>query len=232
MNTLSRSCCVLRKVIQNTVNNLSRRFSIENNKTADGVGVRTKCNLVASKLESRSLIKVSGSDSHVFLQGVITNDIHHLETKPAIYTLFLNHKGRVLYDAILYSTDTPGETLIECDKSIKSLLMKHLNIYRVRKQVEISDASDLKQNIWVIFDSAHKYVACNYLVDNNNYNATQITSNTDYNKLSNRQIDQEVCCRPVINHSSKRQELPLGGGIEGIGDPRLEGKFRFCFKYK
>lgn len=122
-----------------------------------------KNSLVASKLESRSLVRVSGSEAMGFLQGLITNDVHHLETKPAIYTLFLNHQGRVLYDAILYATEKPDEALIECDSKIKTLLMKHLSIYRVRKKVEISDAnSELKQDVWVIYDVNHKkkYAKC------------------------------------------------------------------------
>ncbi|CAG7828546.1 unnamed protein product [Allacma fusca] len=132
-------------------NNTFRRLNFSGIRAVSG----GKCTLVATKLDSRSIIRVSGTDASDFLQGLITNDVGHLETKPAIYTLFLNQQGRVLYDAILYSTGTAGETLIECDTSVKSKLMKHLTIYRVRKKVAITDASELKQNLWVVFDSGH-----------------------------------------------------------------------------
>ena len=170
-----------------------------------------KCNLVTAKLDSRAIIRVKGQDTLEFLQGVITNDIHHLETRPAIYALLLNHQGRVLYDTIIYSTNASDEVLIECDKAVQSGLIKHLRIYRVRKKVEVTDATELTENLWVVFDPAHKYVCPKSLADDSS------------SVISNREIDNEVCCSPLVVHSSKRQELPVvRKGVEGIGDPRLE----------
>ena len=169
-----------------------------------------KCNLVAAKLDSRAIIRLKGKDALEFLQGVITNDIHHLETRSAIYALLLNHQGRVLYDTIIYSTNTSDEAWIECDKAVQPGLIKHLRIYRVRKKVEVTDAAELTENLWVVFDPAHKYVSPKSLAD-------------DSNVISEREIDHEVCCSPLVVHSSKRQELPIvRKGVEGIGDPRLE----------
>jgi len=55
-------------------------------------------------LKNRTIVSVSGEDSTNFLQSMITNDMKLFEKeqeRAAIYGLFLNPKGRVLYDAII-----------------------------------------------------------------------------------------------------------------------------------
>jgi folate-binding Fe-S cluster repair protein YgfZ len=55
-------------------------------------------------LKNRKIISVSGLDSTTFLQSMITNDMKLFEKEPdraAIFGLFLNPKGRILYDAII-----------------------------------------------------------------------------------------------------------------------------------
>jgi len=101
---------------------------------------------------SRALVRLTGPDTFPFLQGLITNDISHVEGPDGgpLYALLLNHQGRVLYDVIIYSQ--PGQTLLECDLSIQPQLLKHLTLYRVKKKVVIADAStDLSP--WVVFKS-------------------------------------------------------------------------------
>lgn len=101
---------------------------------------------------SRSLIKCTGkkNETSQFLQGMVTNDVNHLSSKSsAIYALFLNKAGRVLYDSIIYKLTAPEdekeEFLVECDSSIASSLAKHLKLYRVRRKIDIviSDEHDL-----------------------------------------------------------------------------------------
>jgi folate-binding Fe-S cluster repair protein YgfZ len=54
------------------------------------------------KLKNRSVISVTGPDATTFLQSMITNEIKLLNDEiVSIYTLFLNPKGRVMFDAIL-----------------------------------------------------------------------------------------------------------------------------------
>jgi len=55
-------------------------------------------------LKNRTIISVSGEDSTNFLQSMISNDMKLFEKekdRAAIFGLFLNPKGRVLYDAII-----------------------------------------------------------------------------------------------------------------------------------
>jgi transferase CAF17, mitochondrial len=100
----------------------------------------------------RSLVRCAGTkgETSQFLQGLITNDINHLsKDNSCIYALFLGRNGRVLYDSIVYKTSSQDlekdEFLIECDNSIVPNLIKHLKIYRIRKNIDISisDEHDL-----------------------------------------------------------------------------------------
>lgn len=107
--------------------------------------------VVLEPLKKRSVLSVRGSEAIPFMQGLITNDMTHFARgSNSVYAMFLNTSGRVLYDSLIHkSIRDPGEHFfIECDTSILDQLAKHLNLFRVRKKVEISK-SDLQP--WVAF---------------------------------------------------------------------------------
>lgn len=127
-------------------------YSAERTQIIIKVGRDYKMNRLFSLNQSRSLIKCVGgkNETSQFLQGMVTNDINHLASKSsAIYALFLNKAGRILYDSIIYKLSAPEDEkekfLIECDSSIAVNLAKHLKLYRVRRKIEIevSDEHDL-----------------------------------------------------------------------------------------
>lgn len=92
-------------------------------------------------LESRKLLKVAGSDAAAFLQGLITNDMRHFEEgAKSMYAMFLNNRGRVLYDTLIHKFD--DTFMIECDKNVLSLLHRHLKLYKLKRKVEIGDISN------------------------------------------------------------------------------------------
>jgi folate-binding protein YgfZ len=92
-------------------------------------------------LEDRALIRVSGSDAHGWLQGLITNDIDLLSADQSIYTALLTPQGKVLFDFFLVAD---GEAiLIDCEKSRSAELIKRLTLYKLRSVVEISAEQDL-----------------------------------------------------------------------------------------
>ncbi|XP_060805369.1 putative transferase CAF17 homolog, mitochondrial [Amyelois transitella] len=100
----------------------------------------TKNTNVLYPLESRRLIKVKGKDAPVFLQGLITNDMRHFdEGAQSMYAMFLNNKGRVLYDTLIHKWETDDSFLIECDKNVTSLLQKHLKLFKLKRSLDIVD---------------------------------------------------------------------------------------------
>lgn len=102
----------------------------------------------------RSLVRISGNEVYTFLQGLITNDINHVtpaSPNKAMFTMFLNKQGRVLYDAIIYKCRTDDKTvIIECDRNIEDQLRRHLQLFRVRKKISIDSIND-ELCVWTTF---------------------------------------------------------------------------------
>ncbi|VVC94829.1 unnamed protein product [Leptidea sinapis] len=105
-------------------------------------------------LDSRGLLKVTGNESSVFLQGLITNDMQHFEEgAKSMYTMFLNNKGRVLYDTLIHKWGEENSYMIECDKQVVNLLQKHLMMYKLRRKVTIEDVH--KQfKVWALITNS------------------------------------------------------------------------------
>ncbi|XP_053613526.1 putative transferase CAF17 homolog, mitochondrial isoform X2 [Plodia interpunctella] len=115
----------------------------------------SKTSEVLYPLESRRIIQISGKDAAVFLQGLITNDMRHFdEGAQSIYTMFLNNKGRVLYDTLIHKWDAEDSFLIECDKNITSLLQKHLKMFKLKRRVDIQDMSQVK--LWSLLPQTNE----------------------------------------------------------------------------
>lgn len=102
----------------------------------------------------RSIVRVSGDNVTDFLQGLITNDINHINASSpnvALYTMFLNKPGRVMCDAIIFRRKCDQNVLlIDCDRRIDLQLVKHLQMFRVRKKIDIDIVND-DFNAYTIF---------------------------------------------------------------------------------
>jgi transferase CAF17, mitochondrial len=116
-----------------------------------------------TKVVNRRLLKIQpGNVSNpisdqvrTFLQGLITNDIKHLDQNEgphsprSMFTMFLNPKGRILYDSIIYSTSQPETFFVECDEGVSSKLQRHLNMFKVRRDIRIEVA---EESIWILYE--------------------------------------------------------------------------------
>ncbi|XP_012216692.1 putative transferase CAF17 homolog, mitochondrial [Linepithema humile] len=117
-------------------------------------------------LNDRSILHIRGNETSTFLQGLITNDMKHLEEGASnIYTLFLNTKGRVMYDAIVYKNGKNDSYYVECDSQIAESLQRHLKMYRVKRKIDIEHIGD-KINVWSMFNST-KYFDSRTVVNEN-----------------------------------------------------------------
>lgn len=108
------------------------------------------------QLNKRTILKISGPDTVNYLQSMITNDMKMIENSPAIYSLLLNSRGRVLYDILLYKINN-NEYLVEYDKTAVEYLHKHLFMYRLRKSVEIQPINDFIP--WVIYPVSEQNIS-------------------------------------------------------------------------
>lgn len=107
--------------------------------------------LHAERLQHRGLVRVEGKEAAEFLQGLVTNDMGHLEEgTPAMYCLLLNRQGRVLHDSIVYR-HSPDTFLLECDAARAGQLERHLRMHRVRRRLEVDDVTK-ELSVWCVFD--------------------------------------------------------------------------------
>ena len=92
-------------------------------------------------LENRKVLKVSGLNCVDFLNNILTSDISKLKPLETIPAALLSPQGKVLYDIQVsldfsnYSKET--SILIEYDLFCEDQLIKKLNMYNLRKEVQI-----------------------------------------------------------------------------------------------
>ncbi|MFM7084508.1 MAG: YgfZ/GcvT domain-containing protein [Hyphomicrobium sp.] len=93
-----------------------------------------------SLLKDRCCLRITGSDTFKFLQGLLTNDVSLLETQKSIYAGLLSPQGKVLFDFILIK-DRDG-VIFDVVKSSAVDLIRRLNLYKLRSDIHIEDLSD------------------------------------------------------------------------------------------
>lgn len=91
---------------------------------------------LASLLPDRAVLKISGSDAHGWLQGLVTQDIDLLSPSRALYSALLTPQGKLLFDFFLVQFG--DDILIDCEAARKDELIKRLTLYKLRSSVEIT----------------------------------------------------------------------------------------------
>ncbi|XP_014255717.1 putative transferase CAF17 homolog, mitochondrial [Cimex lectularius] len=112
----------------------------------------------AERLKGRSVLSIKGADAEGFLQELTTNDVRQLEVGPSMFTLFLNGRGRVIHDAIIYK-GKDDTFYIDCDIASVQALQVHMIMFRARKEVKIKSVEH-ELATWSIFSpkEAEKYI--------------------------------------------------------------------------
>ncbi|OWY03351.1 folate-binding protein YgfZ [Thioclava sp. IC9] len=91
-------------------------------------------------MAERILYEITGTDREHFLQGLVTNDVRHVNDG-LVYTALLTPQGKYLADFFLLAR---GDAIvIDIDESIAEATIKRLGMYKLRADVAIAP-SDLK----------------------------------------------------------------------------------------
>ena len=98
-----------------------------------------------AKLGGRGIIGAAGDDRHIFLQGLISNDIALCKPGQPIYAALLTPQGKFLHD--LFIIDKGDSFLIDCESARAEDLLKRLNMHKLRAKVVLSNLAD-EYEVW------------------------------------------------------------------------------------
>ena len=106
-----------------------------------------------TELDDRALLHVSGADATVFLQGLLTQDVEQVGAHYSLWAGLLSPQGKALFEMLLYRAPDGGFYL-DVAKDKAAALMQRLNLYRLRRSVDIAPApAHLK--IWAMWGGDH-----------------------------------------------------------------------------
>ena len=96
-----------------------------------------------ARLENRAVLKVAGAESDDFLQNLVTQDVTRARAQTAA---LLTPQGKLAFDFILQPVD--AGFLIDCASDCAEAFVKKLNLYKLRRDVEITQTDLPVQVVW------------------------------------------------------------------------------------
>jgi tRNA-modifying protein YgfZ len=89
----------------------------------------------------RAQLVVRGADAIDYLQGQLTNDVEALQPGAGGYSALLDRKGRMQGDMRVLVV-APDEVWIDTEPEAAPAIVRHLQMYKIGREVEIDDVSD------------------------------------------------------------------------------------------
>ncbi len=143
------------------------------------------------KLENRAVLRLSGSETKTFLQGLVTNDVMKVTADAALYAGLLTPQGKFLFDMMIVADG--DDLLLDIEAERKPDLMRRLMMYKLRANVTIADETDL--SVWVSFskpscegvacqDSRHEGMGWRLITNKIPDNATLLATTYEAKRLS------------------------------------------------
>lgn len=102
--------------------------------------LREECGLVEEP--GRGLLVVKGPEAAEYLQGQLTNDIEALEPGDGAYAALLDRKGHMQADMRVLRPGEEPELLLDLEPEGLEAARKHLQMYKIGREVEVSDESE------------------------------------------------------------------------------------------
>jgi folate-binding protein YgfZ len=102
--------------------------------------MREECGLV--ERPERGLLIVSGPDAAEYLQGQLTNDTEAIEPGGWIYAALLDRKGHMQADMRVLRPDEGPDLWLDLEPEGMAAANRHLQMYKIGREVEVTDASD------------------------------------------------------------------------------------------
>ncbi|CAG2114255.1 unnamed protein product [Medioppia subpectinata] len=177
-----------------------------------------KSHFYAIKLTNKRLVRVSGAESFIYLQSLLTNDLRHLSTaeevvpRSAVYAFMLSGLGRVLADLFLYKAKllSAGELILEVDSSLASALRRLLIGYNTNRNITVEAVNDI--DLWALIPKTYD----KRFNENNDFFLPEVVSD-----------DFQLVADPRIPQMGYRLLTRMGGKrfddiLKYIADKRIE----------
>jgi folate-binding protein YgfZ len=87
---------------------------------------------------TRAILEITGSESEGFLQGLVTNDLRHLE-RGLVYAALLTPQGKYIADFFLLRQG--GAIWLDVDSTLAPSLLQRLSLYKLRADVAIAETA-------------------------------------------------------------------------------------------
>lgn len=97
--------------------------------------------MTGTTLTDRAILRISGEEAKVFLQGLLTRDVLGLKPGEPRWGAMLTPQGKALFDLILWTDGK--DVLIDCEAAQADALAKRLTLYRLRRKVAIAREDEL-----------------------------------------------------------------------------------------
>ena len=93
-----------------------------------------------TRLNNRSLIKISGRDAEAFLQSQLSNDITKIQDQEVQINAYCQHQGKII--AIIWVFKKNKSYYLSFPAELKELVLSKLKMYKLMSSVDIEDFSE------------------------------------------------------------------------------------------
>jgi hypothetical protein len=105
------------------------------------------------RLLNRKVLRISGKEKRVFLQGLISNDVMRISDNRAIYAALLTPQGKYLHD--FFILEFGNNFYLDCEADRIDDLFKRFRIFKLRSDIKIEIVEQM--TVTVFFgDYVHK----------------------------------------------------------------------------
>ena len=182
-----------------------------------------------ARLDHLGVIRASGSDAAIFLQGQLTQDVVNMGLDAARLAAFCNAKGRMQASFVMFklkNDDAGDEFLMVCSADILTQTLKRLSMFVMRAKVKLTDASADFRLYGLVGGAINSGAAC----------TRNIWSKYDFEGTNNvflypgAGFERVLCCVPADLPSPPGTDLALStwnwlevqSGIAMISQPVFE----------
>ena len=138
-------------------------------------------------LKNRALLKVSGSDTEIFLQGQLSNDINKLDAFSVQLNAYCQHQGKIL--ALLWVTKNEDSFFLSFPLDLLEAIKPRLQMFIIMSDVVIEDITKEHIQVGSINETHQKSLVINDKL------SLIITDKKDISKFNMESIEHwEMAC--------------------------------------